>query len=320
MFDVFGVVWTIVWAVLKYPIGLVIIFFGAVAIGLQCLVGNQGACSTFPHTFFELLRVAGICLLGAGVLFALWRPRLVMEKIIYFFAPELVSSAMNKRGVVDLPLPAEAPVLHMANEENGDARKSEIMDPAKSTTFANDIAPTTVKGLFSTAFWHVVRFRVGRQMLATFQDAVQAHTKTLQAETENFNARVEHQRAQERFKKDLPDILETDRVVARVQRSKERMRALFEEMQAADEIERFTAAKSARGKRDSTKPRSYGERFERHFSTRGEIYAARDNAIRKIIERAKTQGRDESHPEVEAEIEEARQYAEELISKLRDQE
>lgn len=95
MLDVLGVVWTIIWAVLKYPIGLVIIFFGAVAIGLQCLVGNQGACSTFPHTFFELLRVAGICLLGAGVLFALWRPRLVIAYLHYFFVPHPGDAAMR---------------------------------------------------------------------------------------------------------------------------------------------------------------------------------------------------------------------------------
>lgn len=208
----------------------------------------------------------------------------------------------------------------MATKDDENPRKGEIIPPSKHVPTVNESAPATVSTMLSTAFWHNMRFRVAQRMFVARRGAIDAHTEMLKAGAANAVAQVEHRRAWERLDKDLDKTLQNDRAVTEARLAEESAKARLAAMKAEGELERFTAAKNARGKRDSTKPRSYGERFERHFSTREEIYAARDDAIRKIIERAKTQGRDESHPEVEAEIEEARQYAEELISKLRDQE
>lgn len=118
MLEVLSVVWTIVWAVLKYPVGLVVIFFGMLATGALCLSGNEFQCTDFWGTFLEFLRVAGICLLGAGVLFTLWRPRLVIAYLHYFFVPHPGDAAMRASRVYRVPGKIDTKDLAAATERD----------------------------------------------------------------------------------------------------------------------------------------------------------------------------------------------------------
>lgn len=107
MLDVLGVVWTIVWAVLKYPFLIVVTFVGSIFGTFACVLGNEIVCSGLGDMYLTFFEALGICLLGAGVLFALWRPKLVLAYLHYFFVPHPAAEALRERGTADSPLPID---------------------------------------------------------------------------------------------------------------------------------------------------------------------------------------------------------------------
>jgi len=208
----------------------------------------------------------------------------------------------------------------MANTDDKDQRQGEVAAPADLAPDVYNYTPASFSSLLRTAFVHNVRFRLAKRMLDERTAAIRAHTGMLDAEAANANARFALVQAWERFDKDLEPTLENDRRIAEARRCQELTDALLAAMKSADALERFRATKekAAHTASAKAKPKSYSEQFRTRSANRAEIYAARDGAIREILERAKAAGRDESDPDVQAEIEEVRQYAAELISKLDD--
>lgn len=191
---------------------------------------------------------------------------------------------------------------------------------------AYDYAPSSISTVLTTAFFHNVRFRAAKRMLDLRTAAIRAHTEMLDAEAANANARFALAQAWDRLEKDLEATLANDRLVAGFQRAEDLTKAALAALQAQDALEQYMAKKTraaaaAAGAGVGGKTRKdYGERFKKRFSQRAEIYAARDEVIREILAKAQSQGRDENDPDVAAQITEAYQYADELISTLSDEE
>jgi hypothetical protein len=193
---------------------------------------------------------------------------------------------------------------------------------------AYDYAPSSISTVLTTAFFHNVRFRAAKRMLDLRTAAINAHTGMLNAEAANTNARFALTQAWERLEKDLEPTLANDRLVAEFQRAEDLMKAALAMLQAQDALEQHTAKKTraaaaaaaAAAGAGGKKSKDYAERFKKRFSQRAEIYAARDDVTREILAEAQSRGRDESDPDVAAQIMEAYQYAEELISSLSDEE
>lgn len=189
---------------------------------------------------------------------------------------------------------------------------------------AYDYAPSSISTVLTTAFFHNVRFRAATRMLELRTAAINAHTGMLNAEAANANARFALTQAWERLEKDLEPTLANDRLVAEFQRAEDLTKAALAALQAQDALEQYMAKKtrtaSNSGGAGGQKSKDYAERFKKRFSQRAEIYAARDEVIREILAKAQSQGRDENDPDVAAQITEAYQYADELISTLSDEE
>lgn len=189
---------------------------------------------------------------------------------------------------------------------------------------AYDYAPSSISTVLTTAFFHNVRFRAAKRMLDLRTAAIRAHTEMLDAEAANANARFALAQAWDRLEKDLEATLANDRLVAGFQRAEDLTKAALAALQAQDALEQYMAKKtraaSNSGGAGGKKSKDYAERFKKRFSQRAEIYAARDDVIREILAEAQSRGRDESDPDVLAQITEAFQYAEELISTLSNEE
>jgi hypothetical protein len=189
---------------------------------------------------------------------------------------------------------------------------------------AYDYAPSSISTVLTTAFFHNVRFRAAKRMLDLRTAAIRAHTEMLDAEAANANARFALAQAWDRLEKDLEATLANDRLVAGFQRAEDLTKAALAALQAQDALEQHMAKKtrtaSNSGGAGGKTRKDYGERFKKRFSQRAEIYAARDEVIREILAKAQSQGRDENDPDVAAQITEAYQYADELISTLSDEE
>jgi hypothetical protein len=213
----------------------------------------------------------------------------------------------------------------MSDTDDDRSRRGGNTHPlAQAPGSAYDYAPYSISTVLSTGLFHDVRHRVAYRIFKGREKAIRANTEMLDAEAANANARFALAQAWDRLEKDLEPTLENDRRVAEFQRATDLMKATLAAWQAEDALEQFMAKKtravsnsaSAGGKT----PKDYAGRFKNRFSQRAQIYAARDDVIREILAEATRRGRDESDPDVLAQLTEAYQYAEELISSLSDEE